>query len=87
MRIIDDDDLNNVDNVAQMYFDPDLVDISEGFNDDEELLVIGKSFELINFRNFGMSSVMLVKLIISFFIIDGKGNVIKLRGRINVKTV
>lgn len=38
---IDDDDVNDDDNVAQMYFDPDLVDVPEGFNDDEEVLVIG----------------------------------------------
>ena len=37
---IDDDDVNNDDNVAQMYFDPDLVDMPEGFNDDGEVLVM-----------------------------------------------
>ena len=38
---IDDDDVNDEDNVAQMYFDLDLVDVPEWFNDDEEVLVIG----------------------------------------------
>jgi len=38
---IDDDDVDDDDNVAQMYFDPDFVDMPEGLNDDEEVLVIG----------------------------------------------
>ena len=35
---IDDDDVNDDD---KKYFDPDLVDVPEGFNDNEEVLVIG----------------------------------------------
>ena len=35
-------DVNDEDNVAQKYFDPVLVDILKRFNDDEEVLVIGK---------------------------------------------
>lgn len=30
----DGDDVNDEDNVAQIYFDPALFDIPEGFNDD-----------------------------------------------------
>ena len=37
---IDGDDVNDEDNVSQIYFDLDLVHIPEGFNDDEEVLVI-----------------------------------------------
>lgn len=36
----DGDDVNDKDNVAQIYFDPILIDILKGFNDDEEVLVV-----------------------------------------------
>ena len=38
---IDDNEVNDDNNVAQIYFYPYLVDIPKGFNDDEEVLVIG----------------------------------------------
>jgi len=38
---IDDDDVNDNNNLAQMYFDLNVVNIREGFNDDKEVLVIG----------------------------------------------
>ena len=37
----DDYDISDEDDVSQIYFDPSLVAIPDGFNDDEEVLVIG----------------------------------------------
>ena len=37
----DDYDINDEDDVSQIYFDPSLVAIPDGFNDDEEVLVVG----------------------------------------------